>query len=354
MDETELDKSEAATPFKLKRAREKGNVARGVDLGFFGALTGFVAYAWLLGNQSAAQFADISIMTLTSAADASASPRAMMTIMGSAMASVFSPLLAFAGMIFLVALALDLFQVGPVFSAQALKPDFNRISPTKGLKRLFSIRLLIEAAKSVLKLVGYGIVAWLVVDYALGLKLLAMPTAFALTAALGSEGSRLVVFFALVAGAFAALDQLLTRRDFAKRMRMSRRELKREHRDREGDPRLKQKRKAFHSEFIKMARSLRNARNADVILVNPTHYAIALRYDPGSMGAPQIVSRGAGALAERIRRIGFVYGVKVLAEPVITRALFRTGILEDEIPDSLFGPVADLYRSRDLLPAAAR
>jgi flagellar biosynthesis protein FlhB len=349
MDETELDKSELATPFKLKRAREKGTVARGIDLGFFAVLAAFVAYVWLVGSQAAFALARLAGATLGSAGRDTDAPGVLMAQTSGLFSAVVSPMLVLGGTVFAVVLLVEFVQVGPVFSFQVLKPDFSRINPGKGLKRLFSWRLMIEAAKSILKLGVYGTITWLVIRAATQVDVRAILDGRQLTSALANEGFRLLIFFTLAALIFATGDQILSRREFAKKMRMSRRELKREHRDREGDQRFKAKRKEFHSEFMKMAASLRNARGADVILTNPTHYAVALRYVPDKMDAPMIVSRGAGALAERIRRIGFTYQVTILQDAALARALFRTRVLEGEIPDHLFQPVADLYRKHDLV-----
>lgn len=349
MEENELDKSEQATPFKLKRAREKGTVARGIDLGFFAALAAFVAYAWLAGPAATFDVARASGVTFQNIAVADDNLQMLLQQLGMLFAAVVEPLLWFAATVFFVVLLVDFLQVGPVFSAQPLKPDFKRINPAEGLKRLFSWRMLVEALKSVVKLGIYGTIAWLVISAALRSDAVAVADGRELISAIGSVAFKLLLFFALAAMAIAAIDQMLSRRDFAKKMRMSRRELKREHRDREGDPRFKQKRREFHSEFMKMAKSLRGARDADIILTNPTHYAVALRYDPDSMAAPRIVSRGTGGLAARIRRIGFIYGVTLLEDPPLARALFRTGLLDAEVPDGFYQQIADIYRQHRLL-----
>jgi flagellar biosynthesis protein FlhB len=349
MEENELDKSEEATPFKLKRAREKGTIARGIDLGFFTALSAFLGYVWLVGASSTVNIAQLSAITFRNLAASIDAPTALFAQTGFLFAGIVGPLLVFAGSIFAVVALFEFLQVGPVFSFQPLKPDFKRINPAQGFKRIFSWRMFIEALKSVLKLAIYGTITWLVINTALDRDVAGARDGLSLMKTLGTVGFRLLFYFALAAMFIAAIDQMLARREFAKKMRMSRRELKREHRDREGDPRFKQKRREFHNEFMKMAKSLRGARDADVILTNPTHYAVALRYDPASMEAPRIVSRGSDNFAARIRRIGFVYGVKIIEDVALTRALFKTRILDGEIPDSLYHDVADIYRKHRLL-----
>ena len=349
MEENELDKSEQATPSKLKRAREKGTVARGIDLGFFAVISAFVAYAGIAGQAAIFEISQASGMTFRNLASADDGLHMLLQHMAVLFGSVFRPMLWMGVTIFSIVLLIEFLQVGPVFTFQTLKPDFKRINPAEGFKRLFSWRMLIEAFKSVIKLFIYGVIAWLVVSAALESDAVAAVDGRAIATALAALGFKLLLLFAIAALFIAAIDQIFARREFAKKMRMSRRELKREHRDREGDPRLKQKRRELHDTFVKMAQSLRGARDADVILTNPIHYAIALRYEAETMEAPKIVSRGSGDLAARIRQIGFVYGVVVIEDAPLARSLFRSGILDGDIPDGLYHEVADIYRKHRLL-----
>ena len=133
------------------------------------------------------------------------------------------------------------------------------------------------------------------------------------------------------------------RREFGKKIRMSRRELKREHRDNDGDPRMRQKRKELHAIFTKAAKSLRGVKDSDIIITNPFHIAVALRYDGNSMSAPSVTSLGAGGMAQRIRRLGFVYGVVSVRQPALARALHKRCRIGSEIPGDLFQDVANLY-----------
>ncbi len=344
MEENELDKSEQATPFKLKRAREKGTVARGIDLGFFASMLALLGYAWTSGLSATVELSHLATLSFRGASTANGDGHALLAQVSMLFAAVVWPLLVFAGTAFAVALLFEFMQVGAIFSVQPLKPDFKRINPVQGLKRIFSWRLLIEAFKSLIKLGVYGAITWLVVEAALSSASYSAFDGKRLVAALGTSGFDLLLYFTVAALFVAALDQIWSRREFAKKMRMSRRELKREHRDREGDPRFKQKRQEFHKEFMNMAKSLRGARDADVILTNPTHYAVALRYDPKVMSAPRLVSRGRGALAARIRQIGFIYGVTIHRDPALARALFQSAAVDTEIPDSLYHEVAEIYR----------
>ncbi|MFT4025412.1 MAG: EscU/YscU/HrcU family type III secretion system export apparatus switch protein [Novosphingobium sp.] len=348
MDETELDKTEDATPFKLRKAREKGAVARSLDLGFFAALAGAIGFLWIGAAGLAATLGRAASETLVAAGSMQAGPAALGTIAQRLAAPVVTPLLTFAGALFGIALALELFQVGPLFSTTPLKPDFSRINPAKGLKRLFTIRMLVEALKATVKLAVYATVAWLVIGRALTTDRLTLTSGAGLAAALMALTLKLLLFLALAALVFAALDQLYVRRDFAKRMRMSRRELKREHRDREGEPRLKQKRRQLHEQFAQAVKALRGVPGSDIIISNPTHYSVALKYDRRAMAAPTVTARGAGEMARRIKRIGFSYGIVTVTDAPLARALYRAGRIGREIPAELFEGVAGHYRSHGL------
>lgn len=348
MEENELDKSEAASPFKLNRAREKGSVARGIDLGFFAGILALLGYAWVSGTTAVVEISRLASLTFRSAAFGEGGSQVLTSLISTLFSAIIPTILVFAGTVFAVTLLFEFLQVGPVFSAQTLKPDFKRINPVEGLKRIFSLKMLIEAFKSVIKLAVYGVIAWLVIAAALRVTVYSATDAGRLLAAMGNAGFRLLAYCAIAAFFIAMLDQVWSRRDFAKKMRMSRRELRREHRDREGDPRLKQKRREFHKSFLDMAKSLRGVRDADVILINPTRFAVALRYDSQTMLAPKLVSRGSGALASRIRELGFLYGVTIHRSPELARLLFRTAQLDIEIPDALYEQVADVYRRHGL------
>ncbi|AHE55662.1 EscU/YscU/HrcU family type III secretion system export apparatus switch protein [Sphingomonas sanxanigenens] len=344
-EESEQDKSELPSQHKLRKAREQGQVARGMDLGFFATLAAGLLVFWLSGER----FVEAMARAMREAFVGTSSPdrgAILHTISGTAV-DVMGPVLTLAASVFGVALLLELIQTGVVFSAKPLKPDFSKLNPAKGLKRIFSMRMLIETAKNVVKLAVYATVAWMVIDQ-VRMHVLAMPDAFHLAAELHHTGLRLLAWFTLIALLFVVFDQLIVRRDFTKKMRMSRREVRREHREREGEPRLKQRRKQLHAEFVKLSQSLRGIRGADMLVVNPIHYAVALRYDRNRDTAPLIVARGSNAIALRLRRLAFLHGVIIIEDPVLARALFRRGALDRMIPEDLYRPVAAHYRA---LPA---
>lgn len=343
MDNSEQDKSEQATPFKLKRARQKGQVARGMDLGFCVGLAVLLLYFWIAGPELGTGLARASRDAIVTAPAVVGAQSELFALTGHVFGAVVKPLLLFGLALFLTTLLFEFLQTGVVFSAQPLKPDFNRLNPAKGLKRVFSKRMVVETFKNVIKLAVYTVIAWLAGRQALNDYLANVGDAAGLAGAMFAAGLKLVAWFVLAALCFAVLDQLLVRREFGRNMRMSRRELRREHRDREGEPYQKQKRKQLHSEFVKASQSLRGVKGADVVVTNPTHYAVALRYDGAAMAAPAIVSRGAGDLARRIKALASRYNVVVIEDKALARALYRAGTLEAPVPETLYRDVAAVY-----------
>ncbi|HEV7228476.1 EscU/YscU/HrcU family type III secretion system export apparatus switch protein [Brevundimonas sp.] len=341
---SEQDRSEPPSTFKLKKARGEGSVARGMDLGFLGVTTCLVATTWFAGPRIVEAVQRGTSMGLAATdADLVGLP-AFMELAAIAALPLVTALLPTVGATFAVVAALEFLQTGPVFSTRTLRFDFGRLNPASGFKRVFSLRMLIETGKGVLKLALYAAAAALVVRQAVSATA-SIDDAADLGRAMGRLASSLFVLAAGAAAVVALLDQIVARRDFLKKMRMSRRDVKREHKDREGDPRLKQRRKDLHGQFARTSQSLRGVRQADLIVVNPVHFAVALRYRPDLMDAPIVVSRGSHALALRLRRLAFIYGVPIMVDPSLARRLFQTTVLDRPIPDDLFRPVADAYLS---------
>jgi flagellar biosynthetic protein FlhB len=268
---------------------------------------------------------------------------AVLSVIAQVFSGILMPMALLAVLVFAVVLLFEILQAGVVFSADPLKPDFSRLNPAKGIKRLFSLRMLFETFKNVLKLAVYTTIGWLVVRSVLATDIGGVTDAHGLLAVLKKVAIKLLAVFLLAAIAFAILDQLIVRRDFLKRMRMSRRELRREHRDREGEPRLKQKRKQMHAEFIKLSQSIRGLRGADVLIVNPRHIALALRYDPRRMAAPVVVSIGTDRIAQRLKRLAFLYGIPVIEDRGLARELLKASALNKPIPEYHYRAVAKIY-----------
>lgn len=355
MSDTDLDKSEQATPYKLEQARKKGIVAKSQELGMAVGLACAIGYWYARGDVMAARLVELQRRALAEAGAIDGGGAALAQWLQRLIvetAQAVAPLIA---AIALGALLAGLAQTGLLFAPAALRADFSKINPVQGFKRLFALQTLIEAGKACLKMIVYAAICIAVAYPAARMPAHSAGDAGSLARDISAMGLRLAAVFLLAAALFAAIDQLLVRNLFARQMRMSRHEQKQELKQREGDPRIKQRRRQLQRELLQRAQGMRNMRGADALIVNPTHYAVALRYDPQSMAAPTVVAKGAGEFALRLRRLAFVYGVPIVESRALARQLFHKTPAEREVPEPLYPQVAAIYlqlrRNRDEVPA---
>lgn len=343
MSTDQQEKSEEASPFKLDEARKKGQVPRSQELlSFIMVLTFLLVFSatahniaralsahthWWLGNVGRMGWSQ------------------MISQGGHSLQILGYTLVPLAGALVLMAILTNLLFSGPVFSAFPLKPDLKRLNPIQGLKRVFSRRMLVEFAKVLVKGLLFGIVLYYV---AIGLApdLLALGSSSPLTLPQATKGLMMQVGFSLlmVMAAAALFDIWYSRKEFGRQMRMSKREVKDEYKRREGDPEVRAKRKSVQNELLNKAASQSKVKDADVIIVNPTHYAVALQYRPSKMLAPVVLTKGRGLLARRIRYLARRHGVPVLHRPPLARTLYALGRLDAPIPDATQDDVAQVYR----------
>jgi flagellar biosynthetic protein FlhB len=343
-EQTEQNRSEDATPFKLTRARERGMVARSSEPAFMAAMVVLAGFLAAAANDVAGGIAMWMRTTLVAGIAAAADSGPVVVGVPGGWWRLFPPLALFGGTLMAVVIVFELIQLrGFLFSTHPLKPDFSRLNPAKGLKRLFSVRLLKETLKSVAKLAVYGTATFLVVTHGIERFAEVAGDTGRLPALLLSTGLRLLLTYIAIATGFALLDQLLVRKDFAKQMRMSRREVTREARDREGDPRIKQKRKKLHNEFVRQSEGLDTLPGSNLVVVNPEHFAVALRYDAATMQAPTVSAKGRNRFALALRDRAGALDIPVIRNPPLARALFHHATAGHEIPPDHYGAVAQLY-----------
>jgi flagellar biosynthetic protein FlhB len=339
MAEQELDRNEAATPHKLHKAREQGQTGRSTEavaaLVFVAAMT-FIAWHGLESALALVEWCGSALQRVRALPAQALWP--LVAEAAKAAAAVMLPLLL---TVVMAAVAGCVLQTGMLLSATPLHLDFARVNPATGLKRLFSLRTLFDGARACVKVVALAAVAW----WALRDLLAQYPQTMALTPA---AFLRTLVQDAVVVGLkmavalvlLAVVDVIYCRAEFHRRMRMSRRELKDEFKNREGDPRIRVRLRELRREMLKRSLALKNTRSADVVLTNPTHYAVALRYVHGEMDAPRVVAKGAGQLAAAMRAMAARHEIVVVQNPPLTRRLFRATAIDDTIPADFHAEVA--------------
>jgi flagellar biosynthetic protein FlhB len=245
-------------------------------------------------------------------------------------------------LVLIASLAAPMMLHGWLFSTKALAPKFNRLDPFTGIKRIVSVQGLVELVKSLAKvaLLG-GVAAWLIwvnLDAMFSLSLEAPTTAVA------HMGHLIGKVFLLVSGAMifvVLIDVPFQFWNHFKQLRMSKDELRREAKESEGDPMLKARIRQQQREAARR-RMMAEIPTADVVVTNPTHYAVALKYAEGKMGAPRVVAKGADLVAARIREVAAEHNVPLLEAPPLARALFRHTEIGDEIPATLYAAVAEV------------
>ncbi|WP_457447659.1 EscU/YscU/HrcU family type III secretion system export apparatus switch protein [Roseateles sp. P5_E4] len=340
--EQDLDRNEQATPFKLDEARKRGQVARSTEAASFAVLVTMMLAAYALLVPAIKGLAGLLARGLALPPgivdDSAGAARLTERGLNDAML-VLAPLL-FA--VVVAALLMGVLQSGGlVFSSTPIKPDFTRLNPVQGFKKLFSMRLLYEAFKSTLKLAALIGTAFLALQALLpdALKLLGLPGKALLFRVMQSSGG-LVAKLCAVLLIFVLIDLLFVRWDFLRNLRMSKREIEDEHKNREGDPRIRNRQREIRMQFLKAARSVGKVPEAQVVITNPTHVAVALRYEHGVTPAPLVVAKGAGMLAQQIRRAANKAGVPIVHSPRLARALYKEVAQDAYVPEQWYPPVA--------------
>jgi len=343
MAEQEQSRTEEATPFKLQEARRHGQVAKSLELSSLLALLTMlvVMLLWARGLLERQFRFDAALLVQAhqlsfDSATLLAWGRHVMQDMVSLLLPLMLPLVG-------VAILGGLLQNGPIFSFHPLKPDIDRINPVAGFKRLFSMRLLFETGKNIVKLLLFGLAIWLLALSLLRpmLALLQMPPLRLLDVAL-AQSVDIVFKLVLIAALVALADLIHTRWSWHDKLKMSRREVRDETKNREGDPRVRSRMRELRREMMKRAAAVRRLPEADVLITNPTHLAVALLYQREKMAAPQVIAKGSGEMAAHMRAVARRHGVPVVESPTLARALFAAARIDEAVPERLFGPVARL------------
>ncbi len=269
---------------------------------------------------------------------------------------VFVTLAPVVGGIAVIGVGANLMQTGFLWRREGLDWDFSRISPIGGFSRLFSIRTFSELVKSWLKVLAIGGTGYLAIRD--DLILFSPLTQFGMETLLPTVGWATFKAALMMGGAslvIGAVDYAYQRYEWERGLRMSREEIKEESRAAEGDPGLRAKIRSTQKEMARK-RMMAAVPKADVIVTNPTHLAVALRYDSKAMGAPVVVAKGAGFVAEKIREIGRQHGVMIVENKLVARTLFKLVEVGREVPEDLYRAVAEIlafvYRVRGKLPPA--
>lgn len=336
------ERTEQPSEKRLKDAREKGDVPRSRDLSGSVVVLAGVAALMSGGEASMQHVRKIYGLGLSYGRDALFSdqlPGRMLSLAMHEALALFAPV-ALATV--LASLAAPVLLGGINFSAEALQPKFERLDPIAGLGRIFAMRGLVELGKSLLKLLLIGGVLVMVLK---NWQLDLMSTGHGDVGRGAVKAMSLLGHGALLFGSVLALiggaDALYQKFDHTKRLRMTRQELKDESKESDGNPELKGRIRQMQFQMARR-RMMQELPKADVLITNPSHFAVALRYDDSRMGAPRVIAKGMDELALQIRLVASSHRIPVVEAPPLARALYATTQLDREIPSALYVAVAQV------------
>jgi flagellar biosynthesis protein FlhB len=351
------DRTEEPSQRRLQEARERGQIPRSRELTNFATMIGGSATLVAVGGTVAAHLSQLMRRSLSIDAKSLRTTDSMAASLGDAGISAVTAIVPVFGIVVCMVLLASVVLGGWNFSSKALTPDFSRLSPLSGIKRLFGFHGVSELVKALLKCIVVGAVCAGIVSWIFGdvLALGRMAPRAAISRGAGLLSWAFVWLCASLA-LVAIVDVPLQIFQFKRALRMTRQELRDESKEMDGRPETKQRIRQMQQTLARR-RMMHKVPTADVLIVNPTHFAVALKYDPKKMRAPVVLAKGVDLVAQNIRRIAEEHRVPVFESPRLARALYRSTDLNKEIPSGLYVAVAQIlsyiFRVRSLNPTIA-
>jgi flagellar biosynthetic protein FlhB len=340
-EDSDAEKTEDASPRKIEKAREEGDVPRSRELATFTVLMTAGACLWAFGGSLVGKLAMSLKSGLTLDREQVFNPNILLERILNDLIDVLVACLPIAGAIMVIALASPLLIGGWLFSSKAFMPNFGKLNPIKGIGNMFSKNALVELLKAIIKTIVIGVVAWMVVsgqkEAMLGLAVEPLNES---SAHVGDMIGRSFLFITGALGVIALIDGPYQLWHWKDKLKMTRQEVIQESKESDGNPQIKGKIRQMQREMAR-GRMMQNVPTADVIVTNPTHYAVALKYADGK-GAPRVVAKGVDDVAAKIREMGAEHKVAMLEAPALARALFKHTDIDEEIPEKLYSAVAEV------------
>jgi flagellar biosynthetic protein FlhB len=336
------EKTEPASQRRLDQARKDGDVPRSREVGTFTVLMTAGAGLWMMGGTVVARLSGVLQNGLSLDKEQIANPNLLVERIFGDIVGVMLACLPLAGAIMLVMLASPMVIGGWNFSAKSFMPDFGKLNPMRGLGNMVSTNALVELLKAVAKTLLVGAVAWFVVvsqkDAVIGL--VSEPSGSAVPH-LASILAKAFLTMVGALGAIAILDGPYQIWHYGNKLKMTRQEVIQESKESDGNPQIKGKIRQLQREMARK-RMMSNVPTADVVVTNPTHFAVALKYGEGQRGAPRVVAKGTDEVAAKIRELARENKVALLEAPALARALYKHTDIDDEIPEALYSAVAEV------------
>jgi flagellar biosynthetic protein FlhB len=341
-EETDQEKTEQATSKRRQDAREKGQVAKSRELASVAVLGACLVYFYFGASDIATRLMELMSTSFRKAGQMTISIDTIQPLLTDLLFKTFTLLAPFLLVTMIAGLMINILQVGILFSSEAITPKYSKIDPIKGLQRLFSLRSLVELVKNILKMAIVGFVAYLTIKSE-SHKLLPLVDLGVrdILGYMGDVSFKILYSTCWVLGILAILDYGYQKWEHEKSLKMSHKEIKEENRQTEGDPLIKGRIKRLQREMAKK-RMMAAVPKADVVITNPTHLAVAIRYEPETMNAPCVIAKGADFLAEKIKEIARNSGVPVVENKLVAQVLYKMTPVEQAVPENLYKAIAEI------------
>ena len=353
--ENDQEKTEQATPKKREDARKKGQIAQSREIPSVLVLLSGLSFFYFAGNWLFSQLSDIPKIVFGQLYYSVFTPETIHILIISLFKKVMFFLLPLMGTVMVAGVLGNLIQNGFFVSSEKLTPQFSKLNPFTGLKRLVSLRSLMESVKSIFKVIIIGGIAYLLLRGELdSIPGMVNFPIMDMLGFLGRASLKIGYYTCLVLIILAVLDYLFQRWQYEKDLRMTKQEVKDEYKQREGDPTVKSRIKSAQREMA-MKRMMNAVPDASVIITNPTHLSVAIKFDR-NMYAPMVVAKGAGHIAMRIREIAGDNDVPIMENKPLARALYKDVEIGHYIPADLYHAVAEVlayvYRLKGMVHTA--
>ncbi|MFC5401952.1 flagellar biosynthesis protein FlhB [Cohnella soli] len=336
------EKTEKATSKKRQDSRQKGQVAKSPEIASSLILLAGICCLIMLGpfmqKQIMTLFSDVLLHRLNMEVTAENT----LKLLGSFVIQILLVLAPIFAVVILIAFGSNYVQIGWLFTLEPIRPKFNKLNPLSGAKNLFGLRSLVEFSKSMLKLLTVGLIVYTILwsERSNFLKLANMPVQD-IFSFVGNLTIKLGIFVASLLFVLAIGDYMYQKYEYEKNLRMSKQDIKDEFKNQEGDPLIKGKIKERQRRLALM-RMMQEVPKADVVITNPTHFAVALKYDASKMDAPTVIAKGQDYLALRIREIAKQNDVITMENKPLARALYERTDIGESVPGDLFQTVAEV------------
>ena len=339
--ESSQDKTEQPTGKKLSDARQKGNVAQSREIPSVLILSGSIGVLFFAGSWMIGRLTDMMRVMYQRAGSLNMAPGTMQTLFWEIFLNGVVVLIPLMLVVMTAGVVGNVAQIGFLFTGEKLTPNLAKLNPISGLKKLISLRSLVELAKSIIKLLIIGGVALIVINRYLdqipGLMHLSVGNILRF---IGQVSFQMCLYTCLVLLLMAVLDFAYTKWQHTQDLKMTKQEVKDEYKQREGDPAVKARIRSVQREMARR-RMMEAVPEATVVITNPTHLAIALKYEEG-MPAPKLVAKGAGFVAEKIKAIAAENEIPLVENKPLARTMFKSTEIGDFIPADLYRAVAEI------------